>query len=79
MGRLTISLFLEPGCEIDRFTLMADGPSARDLRNILATVTESSTIEMIERYQAHADSRLRRDRDGLVRRFMEWALTEGLI
>ena len=76
MGRLTVSLLLQPASTIDRFTFTTDEVSVDYLRDLLARLTPDRVIEMIEAYQSFAEDSLRRLEVGAV--LMDWALVEGL-
>jgi hypothetical protein len=77
MGRLTISPFLQPGSEIDRFTFMPGELSVNYLRETLANISPARTLETIEKYQAFAEESVRRS--PIAKVIAKWAIAEGLI
>lgn len=77
MGRLTISLLLEPASEIDRFTFTCSELSAAYLHEMLAELTPTRVLEKIEKYQQFARDSARKLQ--VDKTFMDWALVEGLV
>jgi hypothetical protein len=77
MGRLTVSLLLEAGSEIDRYTFMLPELSVASLRETLHSAREQHVLATLEEYQFFAENAVRQS--GIEDVFAQWAIAEGLL